>query len=109
MGISDLAPELAKFLHLQPSTLVLFIVVLNIACRAITRAIPDDAVGWLGAVRRATAVIAAEVDAKVTSGVTVKDVARASLATPPITDKVADATGESVDALASTAAKDTRV
>lgn len=92
MDISMLAPELAKLLGVQPSTLVLLIFALNVASRAITRAIPDNATGWQGFVRRLTAILAVEVSSRIAPGVTVKDVARAAADTQPITQKVAEAT-----------------
>jgi hypothetical protein len=87
-------PEIAAHLGIAPSTLVFWIVVINVASRAISRRIPDDAVGFWGGVRQLTAILGAEVASRVTSGVTVKDVAKQAMATDPITAKVAAATGE---------------
>lgn len=95
-------PEIAKHLGIAPSTLVFWIVVVNVASRAISRRIPDDAVGFWGGVRQLTAILGAEVASRVTSGVTVKDVAKQAMLTDPITAKVAAATGEDPATLART-------
>lgn len=87
-------PQIAAAIGIAPSTLVFWIVVVNVASRAITRRIPDDAVGFWGFVRQLTAILGAEVASRVTAGVTVKDVAKQAMGTQPITDKVAAATGE---------------
>jgi len=88
MDIAMLAPEVAKFLGVSPSTLVLLLLVATTVARAVSRAIPDDATGFAAFVRRLTAVVGVEVAAKVSSGVTVKDVARAAMEVPPIPAKV---------------------
>lgn len=87
--IANLAPDLAKLIGVQPSTLVLLLVILVKLANMAARGIPDDATGWLGTVRTICAIVGAHVPSKVTSGVTVNDVARAALETPPIPAKVA--------------------
>lgn len=100
MDFTMYVPQIAAALHIAPSTLVLLIVLINIGSRALTRRIPDDAVGFWGGVRQLTAILGAEVASRITSGVTLKDVAKGAMGTRPITDKVAAATGESPEAIA---------
>lgn len=96
MDVFNVIPDLAKLLGIPQGTLLLLIFVAVIVSRAITRAIPDDATGMLAVIRNLTAIIAVEVSPRITSGVTVKDVAKQALLTPPITEKVERATGEPV-------------
>jgi hypothetical protein len=95
---TTILPTIAGFLHVQPSTLLFWIVALNIGGRAIARRIPSDATGFWGFVRQSAAILGVEVANRVTSGVTVTDVAKAALLTPPITDKVEAATEVEVPA-----------
>jgi hypothetical protein len=93
MDISALAPDLGKLLGINPSTLVLLLFIANVAARAATRSIPNDATGFWAFVRQICAIIGVEVSSKITSGVSVADVAAASLKTgaadaPPVTDKL---------------------
>jgi len=84
MDISNLAPEIAKLLGVQPSTLVLLIMVIGTIANAAARLIPQDATGPLAVVRKIAAVIGVYVPSRVTSGVSVTDVAQAALGAPPI-------------------------
>jgi len=92
MDIVSIVPEIAARLHIAPSTLVFWLFVLNISARAIARRIPNDATGFWGFVRQSAAILGVEVQSRLTSGVTVTDVAKAALVTPPITQKVETAT-----------------
>ena len=87
MDLSNLAPDLGKLLGLQPSTLVLLLFIITTAANAGARLIPADATGFLGVLRKACSIIGVYVQNRVTSGVTVTDVAKAALETPPITAK----------------------
>jgi hypothetical protein len=89
VDISALAPDIAKLFGIAPSTLVLLFLIVTMAARALARSIPDDAVGGWAVLRKLAAIIGAEVASKVTSGVTVSDVARASLQVPPIPQVIA--------------------
>ena len=98
MDIVSILPDIAARLHIAPATLLFWLVTLNVAARAVARRIPDDATGFWGFVRQSAKILGVEVSSRVTSGVTVADVAKASLETRPITDKVEAATGAVVDA-----------
>lgn len=84
-----LIPEIAKRLHVAPSSLVFWVFAINIAARAIARRIPNDATGFWGFVRQTATILGVEVASRVTSGVTVGDVAKASLKVPPIPQQLA--------------------
>lgn len=94
----NMIPDLAQTLGIPQGTLLFLIFALVI----VSRAIPDDATGFAAFVRQLTAIVAVEVSPRLTSGVTVKDVAKAALATPPITDKVEAATDVEVPVPAAT-------
>ena len=87
MDISNLAPEIAKLFGVQPSTLVLLIMIITTAANAGARLIPSDATGFLGGLRKVCSIVGVYVQNRVTSGVTVTDVAKAALDTQPITGK----------------------
>lgn len=96
MDPMSLIPAIAERLHVAPASLVFWIVAVNVAGRAIARRIPDDATGFWGFVRQSAAILGVEVASRVTSGVTVQDVAKASLDTQPITAKVEAATEQTI-------------
>jgi len=96
MDIVSIIPEIAARLHVAPSTLVFWLFAINLAARGIARRIPNDATGFWGFVRQSAAILGVEVQSRVTSGVTVADVAKAALVTPPITGKVEAATATDV-------------
>jgi len=93
MDISMLAPTVARLLGVTPATAVLLILAANRIGAMIARAIPNDATGWRAIVRKIAAIIGTEVPSKLTSGVTVADAAKAAITTPPIKQKVEEATG----------------
>lgn len=94
MDFFSIIPGIAEHLGVAPSALVFWVLVINVVSRVVARRIPDDAVGFWGFVRQLAAILGAEVSSRVTEGVTVKDVVKQTMATPPITEKVAAATGE---------------
>lgn len=87
MDITNFVPQIAAALGIAPSNLLLFIGVVTIVANRIARLIPDDATGWKGTVRKICGFIGLYVQSRVTEGVTVNDVAKAALLTPPITEK----------------------
>lgn len=84
MDLSMLAPDLAKLIGVQPSTLVLLLFIANRAAAAAARSIPNDAVGFWGFVRQLCAIVGTEVASKVTKGITVGDAAKAAIQTPQV-------------------------
>lgn len=88
MDFISILPEAARLLNVQPSVLLFWLFIIVQAARAVSRSIPDTATGFAGFVRRLTAIVGVEVPTKVAPGVTVKDVAKAALATPPIPETV---------------------
>ena len=97
MDPTNFLPVIAGWLHIAPSQLLLYIGMVISISTFITKLIPNDATGWLGVVRKIAAVPALYVRDRVTAGVTVADVAAASMATPPIPQKV-EAAAESAAA-----------
>ncbi len=98
MDPTNFLPVIAGWLHMAPSQLLLYIGALIATCNIVTKLIPNDAVGWLGTVRKVTAIPAMYVSSRVTSGVTIADVAAASMVTPPIPQKVEAAVASGVEA-----------
>jgi hypothetical protein len=92
--ISNLAPDLAHALGLNPATLVLLIFIVHQGCNLIARAIPNDATGWQGVVRQIAAVVGTYVSNRVTSSASANDILAAAATTPPIPEKVAAASEE---------------
>ena len=92
MNISDLVPLVASHFGLAPSTLLLFIAMVHLAAKFGSRIIPNDATGFWAVLRNACAVLGVDPSSRITSGVTVQDVAAQALTTPPITQKVEAAT-----------------
>lgn len=88
MDIANLAPDLARLLGIQPSTLVLLIFIVVQLANVGARLIPNDATGFWGGVRKVCALIGLYVSSRVTSGVSVNDVTDAALKTPVIERRV---------------------
>jgi hypothetical protein len=93
MDFSDFIPMIAAHLNLAPATLVFLIFCINQFAKIGGRLIPNDATGVWAIARKLCGIIGADPSSRVTSGVSVQDVAQQALATPPITEKVAAATG----------------
>lgn len=89
MDLLNLLPEIASRLGLAPSSLLFWLVVLSTVANAVSRRIPDDATGALGVVRDVASVLGVHVATRIAPGVTVQDVTKAALKTPPIPEKVA--------------------
>lgn len=79
-GLQDLIPDVAGWLNVEPSTLLFYLALIGTTANIVSRLIPDDQPGWLGTVRRIATVIGLYVPNRVTSGVTVTDVAKAIVA-----------------------------
>jgi hypothetical protein len=95
VDIDALATQLGALLGVQPSTLVLYIMIVGTLANVTARLIPDTATGTLAGVRRVASIIGAYVPTRIAPGVTVNDVAKAALDTPPIPQKVeADQTAD---------------
>ncbi len=88
MDLSDIATQIANLFGVKASTLLLFIMIIGTAANAGARLIPDNAVGFWGAVRKVCSIIGVYIPSRVSPGVTVNDVAAAALKTPPIPQKV---------------------
>lgn len=88
MDLSNLAPDLGKLLGLNPSTLVLLVIIINRGAAAWARAIPNTSTGFWGFMRQLFAVIGTEVSTQITPTATAADILKAAAATPPIDQKV---------------------
>lgn len=90
--LQDIVPDLAGFLNVDPSTLLLYMTITGVAANIIGRLIPDDVGGFWGQFRDVCKIIGAYTPNRVTKGVSVNDVA-ASIVTkadPEITELAAD-------------------
>jgi hypothetical protein len=87
--LSNFIPMIAEHVGLSPSTLVFLFFCINQGAKAAGRVIPNDATGWLATLRTICGFLGADPSSRVTSGVSVEDVAKQALTTPPISEKVA--------------------
>lgn len=71
---------LARAIGVEPATVVLFMGLLYAATQFVVKIIPDDSTGWRAVVRKIAAVVAVYTPNRVTSGVTISDVARGAIA-----------------------------
>lgn len=92
-ALEMLIPDIAGWLNIQPSTLLLYLIILSTGANVISRIIPDDVTGFWGQVRRVCTIIGAYTPNRVTRGITVNDVARSIVTTAA--DEVIDAAVES--------------
>lgn len=81
-GLEQLIPPIAQWLGIEPATLLLLLGMLVSAANITSRLIPDDTPGWLGIVRKVAKVIGLYVSPRITSGVSLADVAKASVGVP---------------------------
>lgn len=79
MNVEDLIPPVAQALGIDPATALLIFGVLVAGANLVARIIPDDKTGPLGIIRKISKVIGLYASNKVTSGVTVNQVARTAL------------------------------
>lgn len=79
-GIEKLIPPLAQWLGVQPSTVLLLIGLIITVCNIAGRVIPDTATGPLGMIRKIAKVVGLLVPNRITSSVSVNDVAKAVVA-----------------------------
>lgn len=70
-------PNIAKMLNLDPATVLLFLTGFVTICNLVGRAIPDDAIGALGVIRRICKFLGLYAPNRITSGVSTSDVASA--------------------------------
>jgi hypothetical protein len=87
MDISNLAPDIANLLGVQPSTMLLLLFLLTTAANVVSRLIPDTATGGLLLLKQICSIVGAHVSNRIAPGVTQADVAKAALDTPPIDEK----------------------
>jgi hypothetical protein len=77
--MDDLLSQIAGWLGMSPSLLVLLLGLLYGVANFLTRAIPDNATGWQGFVRTVCSWIALYQSSKIAPGVTIQAATRASL------------------------------
>lgn len=77
--IEPLLPNLAACFNLEPSTMLLVFGVFVAVCNLVGRLIPDEVVGFLGAVRKVCKFVGMYTSNRVSKGVSVNDVAKALL------------------------------
>lgn len=93
MDIANLAPLIAQRLGIDPMSLIIMLFVAGYLGKIASRAIPDDAKGVLGVIRRIGTTFAAEMPNKLTAGISTGDAARVAigLAPPEKVEAVRDA------------------
>lgn len=101
--MDDLVTTISNLTGIQPAVLVLIGGIIVMVCGAIGRAIPDDATGWQGTVRKVAKFVGFVVSPRISKGLSVNDVAKgvvASNAIPlPVSEtESAPAVDESSDA-----------
>lgn len=92
--LQSLVPDLAGFFHLQPATLLLYLVVISTICNIVGRKIPDSATGYLGVIREVCKIIGLYAANKVAPGVTVSDVAKRVLGDTSVSLETSEAIAE---------------
>ena len=85
--IEDYIPNLAALLGVEPSTALLIVGLIVAFANLGGRLIPDDATGFLGVVRKLCKIIGLYASNRITSGLTVNEVARTTV---PIIEQVGD-------------------
>lgn len=88
--MNDILTYFSQLTGLQPATLVLLGGILITISNALSRIIPDDATGFLAFIRVVTKYVGVNVSSRVTSGVSINDVARTLLQTNQAKPEVAD-------------------
>lgn len=68
--LEHLIPNIARWLNIQPATLLLYIGLIMTTANFAGRMIPDTAVGWLGVVRRICKFIGVYAQNRVAPGIT---------------------------------------
>lgn len=74
--LEQLVPDVAKLIGVSPSTLLLYIMVFCTICNVVGRMIPDDKTGFLGGLRDVAKFFGVYFSNRITSGVTVNEVAK---------------------------------
>lgn len=77
--IANFVPLIAQLLGLAPTTLLFGIFLVNQGAKVLGRVIPNDKKGVLGVVRKVSKILGADPSSKITSGVSVQDIAKASI------------------------------
>lgn len=96
MTNADFIPLVASHLGVSASTLVFLIFCLNQAAKVGSRIIPNDATGGWAILRNLCSIVGADPSSRITSGVSVQDVATQVITPPvekPVPQKVADDKG----------------
>lgn len=88
-GIETIIPPVAQALGIEPATALLGLGILVTVANITGRLIPDDATGFLGGLRGVCKAIGLYVPNKITSKVSVNDIASAVVGTM-VEDKVQD-------------------
>lgn len=83
-----LIPDVAKFFNLDPATVIFYLTLVVLIANLVGRLIPDDVTGFMGTVRNVAKVLGAYTPNRITSGVSVNDVARAAITVEPELAKI---------------------
>ena len=95
--LQAILPDAAAFLHVQPATLLFYLAFIVTSSNIATRVIPDDATGWRHNVRVVAAIVGMYVPNRVSSGITVNDVAKRVIGAEvdkPTSDAIQDAAAQ---------------
>lgn len=65
-----------QLIGLKGTSLLVVLIITSMVCQVISRLIPDDATGWRKAVKTIAGVVGLHVANRITTGITIQDVAR---------------------------------
>lgn len=90
--IEHFIPDIARFLNLEPATVIFLIGVICTIANVLSRVIPDDAVGFWGVVRKVSSILGVYVSNRISKGVSTNDVVKSVVeAAPEILEPQPDA------------------
>jgi hypothetical protein len=78
--LQRMIPDIAKYLNVEPSTVLFYLGVVMVLANLAGRLIPDDQTGFLGRLRELCKVIGVYASNRVTSGVSVNEAAKVVVA-----------------------------
>lgn len=86
-GIEHYIPDVAAMLGVEPATVLLFVGLTVALANLAGRLIPDDATGWLGAIRKVCKFIGLYASNRIASGLTVNEIAKTTV---PIIEEIGE-------------------
>lgn len=90
--------DIANALGIPPAAIPIILGALYLACKTVSRLIPDTATGWQGMLRTVAGIVSVDISSRIAPGITIASVAKAASTTPPIPAKIEAETGVPVPA-----------